>query len=831
MLGREPCFIGGRPVFTLLTLSLLSRASQKPTDDFYKTFKANFPQLNQNAAPSTASPRDPVAASEPLESPLNARYVPFSYRRPSIIHAHCIQPTPRAGNDQWAFTASSGFTPSMMDPDSQNFSMFANQMPAYYTPTPGGNNTNTFYQNRPGDMHTPGLGLGMGTPMSMPTSDCALPAGQQFSLPPTFQPHLHHGVPQQQFSIVNPYQMHHSQGFVPQQFPNPAPFDINEAHQSESPIGDTSMDTSIHSQHESPEMLFHTSSMAPPTLPPSADNQFRFHVTLGAQTAMVRHPDEVPVTYLNKGQAYTINVVDTLPQQVSTAPKYRTYVRVSFEDEEQRQKPAACWQLWKEGRGTNEAHQRGGKLQAVEFVESNQSSGAEDPSKPRVELESYSFDGFCVVWTPPAGVTECPLSVRFNFLSTDFSHSKGVKGVPVRLCAKTELINQPTVSAQVSEVCYCRVKLFRDHGAERKLSNDVAHVKKAIDKLNQQIANIEAGMKDGKRKRSGSGSKGAYDQRPGKVLKHKRTWSSGSGGSGGRSSVEDDMHSKLLSLQDMFTSTRPASVLHLKGSEQDDPDLFPIKLTGDSSGLVRTESTETAGWERRSSNAGPPSSIVSPVPSLRSLSGSRLETGMQQPTPITAGSRMNSNDWLARSHSGTKDTHPGAPHQLASPPDTQTVKVKTVSGSLVEAAGIDPTYQAPPERKIKPVACFFVKLLKSEEGSTTDYYRAVYLTTRSLEGLTNAIALKFNMEPTLLHRLTRVTTQGLHVLLDDESVMQLPEGQDMTAEFCESTLDLGASFLKSKREWDAGSTDVQFDNDFGMIDGATTDGYELQLRF
>ena len=72
-------------------------------------------------------------------------------------------PTPRAsGNDQWRFT------PSLLDPGSFSFSQFAGHPHGYYTPTPGG--TNTLYHPQAGDLHTPtlGLGMGLGTPLSMP---------------------------------------------------------------------------------------------------------------------------------------------------------------------------------------------------------------------------------------------------------------------------------------------------------------------------------------------------------------------------------------------------------------------------------------------------------------------------------------------------------------------------------------------------------------------------------------------------------------------------------------------------------------------------------------
>ena len=65
----------------------------------------------------------------------------------------------------------------MLDPSSFSFASFANQPPGYYTPTPGG--TNTIYHPQAGDLHTPTLsfGMGLGTPLSMPTSDGAIHPG------------------------------------------------------------------------------------------------------------------------------------------------------------------------------------------------------------------------------------------------------------------------------------------------------------------------------------------------------------------------------------------------------------------------------------------------------------------------------------------------------------------------------------------------------------------------------------------------------------------------------------------------------------------------------
>lgn len=551
------------------------RSSQKPHEDFYAAFKQSFPEVgpgtrsteqdqsvpgpthqrsasldeaiivdtppvNRYAEPSLHSPPllPPSLCSSPFTS--NSRLANMSaeptihgddgvltsdyFNRPSDHvddnNNKDIDATPKQFADQWRLT------PSLMDPNSFAFSAFANQTGGYYTPTPGG--FNTFYHNSAaGDLHTPGMG--MNTPLSLPHSLHVLHAQD---------PSLHYGH-------FNPQMLQHAQTFpdsyqqqqaqsTQQLFAPPSHF----LHQDSGYEGldDSSRKvTPNHSDYQSVQPGGQSALqqqidnfLAPPKLP-SAEKyaidlmylnnanmigRFRFHTTLNAPTAMVRSSDEIPITYLNKGQAYTMSIFDTTPpaQVPGVVLKYRTYVRVSFEDEQQRAKPGSCWQLWKEGRGTNEAHQRGGKLLAVEYVDPNQ-GGDEELRKSQLDLEMASFDGFAVTWSPNhrvSGAPDCSISVRFNFLSTDFSHSKGVKGIPVRLCAKTELISAiPGSLSNDPEVCFSKVKLFRDHGAERKLSNDVAHVKKSIDKLKQQITQAESGMGNtGKRKRSGSMAKG-----------------------------------------------------------------------------------------------------------------------------------------------------------------------------------------------------------------------------------------------------------------------------------------------------------------------------------
>ncbi|KUI71964.1 hypothetical protein VM1G_07957 [Cytospora mali] len=797
-------------------------SAAKPGDDLLANFRQQFPEV---AAGSSAA----VAASQTATAGVSGIAPTGQERTHGLGHEafHDQDPTPRATNEPWRFT------PSLIDPGSFSFSTFANAPSGYYTPTPGG--TNTLYHPQAGDLHTPTLafGMGLGTPLSMPTTDAALQSAGPAMMempgfhpgPPGLHPSQFHQPPPHFNPFVQPHP--HQQSFAPSSFVHQdTGYETMDQDGSPMDSGHTdermgSIDSAFEGHSQSPMMGFQARQqygMSMSTvLHPSAE-KFRFHATLNAPTAMVKHADEIPVTYLNKGQAYSLSVVDTQPTlPILPGTRFRTFVRVSFEDEQQRQKPGVCWSLWKEGRGTNEAHQRGGKLQAVEYVEAGQPAESDD-KRTRVELESASFDGFSVIWTPGInGAVDCNVAVRFNFLSTDFSHSKGVKGIPVRLCAKTTPYPSgasPPAADATPEICYCKVKLFRDHGAERKLSNDVAHVKKTIDKLKQQIAQAESGLKDfGKRKRAGGAQmKGADTQRPGKVQKHKRTWSmssASSAGGGARNALEEDLHFKLQTLQDMFTSTRPVSVLYLRGEDLDDPDAHPVTLPGDSSlDLTKVESRDSIAWRDRSTHSSVTGSLVSPSPSSLSLHSTASVGG-----PSAA--------WQERGVIGSDPSSRQGSVQPSRVPKTD------VAGSLsgwIEALGVDPSYRAPQDRAPKPVACFYVLRRNPTEPEAREYHKAIYLMQRSLGEFVTRIASKWNIDVNRVNRVVHVLQSGLEVEMDDDVIRELSEGQDMTLELVEQKQPV-------KREWEMSLDDAPGEEEEPPVPALQQNGYELRLVF
>ncbi|KAL2268490.1 hypothetical protein VTJ83DRAFT_3336 [Remersonia thermophila] len=819
-------------------------SARKPVDDLVANFRQQFPEIVTAASSSSAVPVPTVTADQPSDQG-NGPARSHSVGR-ETLKDH--DETPRATNDAWRFT------PSLLD--AANFPLASFGSIPGILPTPGG--TDTLYHPQAGFLHTPNLGFGMGfaTPRSMSNSDGIVhPANETMELsafnnyhPLQFQPFSHF--------------MHNSD---PSQNPSYAPVSLHDARHeamdmdvdhSNGRLG--SVDSSV--RDPSPVLAARKSRAslcaALPLLP--AGDGLRFQAILLAPTAMTKHADEIPVTYLNKGQIYSLTITDTSSRTSHPgSTRYRTFVRISFDDEQQREKPGACWSLWKEGRGTSEAHQRGGRLQAVEYVDIGPQQPTEDSGKQCLEIESESFDGFSVIWTPaPGGPAECVVCVRFNFLSTDFSHSKGVKGIPVRLCAKTQQLDAnsttlpPTSTGETSsapEIAYCKVKLFRDHGAERKLANDMAHVKKSIDKLKQQIAQVESGVRDfgSKRKRSGAGSI-QLQSGTGKAPKHKRTWSMSSASSAGGDPLAEDLYHKLKTLEDMFTSQRPASALFLRGSDLDDPDLHPVVLPGDAG----AGKSEPIPWTNdRNSTAN--SSLISPSPSSLSLYS-------QVSNAITSERKGSwSDSFTAPSTQHRPPNHPAKVPEIDSS--------GTFTGRWIEALGVDSTYQPPPPGPApKPVACFYVRRVPqrslsstSESPSSTssffsssasspnegsqprqqrDLHRAVYLTQRTARELIERLVKKWpDLNPGRVARLVRIVGQGcggnggpLDVEVDDDVVREMPEGVCVSLEVVpaykkrhnqhdsRSRTDEGGPNVK--HEWDM-LMDVVQDNAPGEMDG------------
>lgn len=290
----------------------------------------------------------------------------------------------------------------------------------------------------------------------------------------------------------------------------------------------------------------------------------RFCHILNAPPALRKEPGENLVTYLNKGSQYSLLVKDTAVSSADTANNrlYCTSVQVAFDTEAQRERSLASWQLWNQTRGANEGHLIHGRFLAIELINSAPSDKS-DQIIPKAQV--VHSDGFSVVWGADRGSRrECSIKFQLNFLSTDFSHVKGIHGASMQLCCKTEELTTDSFQCPTPDtsVNYCRIQVFRSHGAERKMSNDLATARKRITKLEQQLSLYKTLSKDNKIGRERRKSSSSAEPRRGRGL---------------RSIPEDVLRSRIEKMKSNVISTVAHSLLDLQGEKQPHCDWYPSK--------------------------------------------------------------------------------------------------------------------------------------------------------------------------------------------------------------------------------------------------------------
>ncbi|KAL2813831.1 CP2 transcription factor-domain-containing protein [Aspergillus granulosus] len=512
---------------------------------------------------------------------------------------------------------------------------------------------------------------------------------------------------------------------------------------------------------------------------PGGSARLRYHVVLRAPTAMASKPIEPPVTYLNKGQRYHLTITDTKPLLLPPSPvhvRYRTYIRISFHRDDQRSNANAYWQLWKAGRGLSEEgqvvgeeHAGSGTLHAIEYLDKLGAGTIvnDHMSDREVQLETSSFDGFCILWSPKqskistsqSALTppECTITVRFNFLTTDFSHYKGVKGFPVRLCAKTEMVADhlgrppPELISKEggAEVCYCKVNLFRMYGAERKLSTDAARVRKALEKVRREIQKRQSDP--GSYLNQNSKGLGPSSKAPGKCSTMKYTH---------QMRVFEGFQKKLASLQEMLMSARPVTILSLPGDPSDVPDLPPSNQS------AQHEYVEISDADRLSNT------------SCKDFQDETSSSSLLMGSPWEAGLLLDLED-----PSSSDDRHESPSYQVARIPKDFFEDVN-VRRRYIEVLDIDPSYKPPTQQQRKPVACFYIGFAGIDQ-QRVDYYNAVYLTEWTAQDLIEQISKKLGIAP---HRVMRVLlVRGNSIeFLDDNVIHGIADGQEMLAEVSES---------------------------------------------
>lgn len=554
---------------------------------------------------------------------------------------------------------------------------------------------------------------------------------------------------------------------------------------------------------------------------------------LEAPSALMKDADGIPTTYLNKASNYTIVVRDS-----SSSPPndglmmYRTTLRIEFDAEYQRQDPAAFWILRDRNKQltTDEAHPNG-ETPSVPFIQCMEYRTTDHP-EAMTNVRAAHQSGFSILWSAnPFGSKQCTVVIRMNFLSTDFTHVQGVKGDALRLCIKTEAISAASeMSEQLPSLDhiagYCRIKLFRSHGAERKMSNDMINAKKRIKGFEKQLSGskinralVEQDSAEPSNKRAEKGSA-------------KRT----------RARLEDELTTKIMKWKSLCGSAQECT--YFRPYDRHSPMEDQRAANWDVVASMPEEEAEYKPTSNLNSPTCPPSAmdVLSPESnpfhtSVSNDSGQGVAdaTSPQQGkrrTPMPRRSRRASvkltrqvdHDQkatqsippLERSNSsvhGRKRCEIEAADLAGFPiniskfrqPGTENMKPTTIAERDTNTLPIIPTSH--PDKCLSghrgKTVCFYVQTVESasksmisnlkspHSRSTQDPFTAIYLASRTAKEFVAVLAKWRGLDPGLVGKCTWRTANGVDVFVDDDVVAYLEEGTEMGVQVVNGGREVG----------------------------------------
>ena len=286
----------------------------------------------------------------------------------------------------------------------------------------------------------------------------------------------------------------------------------------------------------------------------------------------------------------------------------------------------------------------------------------------------------------------------------------------MRLCCATEEISASSLDSLTPnlEMSFCKIKSFRNHGAERKNANDMAIAVKRIRRLKQQLSQLQTDQTSKDRLPSHSKKK---------IL-------------GSRRDHEDDLLCKLNNLQQACSSIQPYTFLGERGAKHQDCDWFPS--------AHEDKSLETLEAEPTLSYLGPRSSLM-PMTSRPKQWIQSMPT--LEPIPCANPS------WYGRSceRKSIQDSSENVKKELLGQRGTR-------------------------------VACFYIYPIGFKHMSQSDHYIAVYLLERTACDLTLRIAEAVSVDPCKVGQTTWSNIKGLTILVEDDVVANMVEGQAMLVE-------------------------------------------------
>ncbi|KAG2218888.1 hypothetical protein INT45_007615, partial [Circinella minor] len=218
------------------------------------------------------------------------------------------------------------------------------------------------------------------------------------------------------------------------------------------------------------------------TTSPSVEIPESLRITgiLAAPTAISPKTDDALITYLNRGQLYAIDLKDSQAESEGNNTMITTTISITFHEKSHRQVANNYWKFWL-------SQQRSSDARAISIDDAH-CNGV-------VNVRFSAFDRITFDWDAHQGSR---IHVRFHCLSTDFSRIKGVKGIPLRIHIQHHIPSLSSPSSSTSypggeinssstwdyvEESFCKIKLFRDKGAERKNKDNSKQYMKHCQKM------------------------------------------------------------------------------------------------------------------------------------------------------------------------------------------------------------------------------------------------------------------------------------------------------------------------------------------------------------
>ncbi|KAF9161564.1 grainyhead-like [Actinomortierella ambigua] len=491
-------------------------------------------------------------------------------------------------------------------------------------------------------------------------------------------------------------------------------------------------------------------SMASSPVPSDEGSNLRYRITLKAQTAAMQRQDETPVTYLNKGQHYTIALHDTEGYRGDIT----SVVKVMFHDPSHRKLAARYWSFWL-------SQQQSPKTARALDIDRSTSTGVFD-------IQTKTFDRISFKWNGAAGAK---VMIRFNCLSTDFSRIKGVKGIPLRVHMDT--CEDGSVPEEQTEHSFVKIKLFRDKGAERKNKDDHKHLEKMWDKMRGKNADTNPLLSmlapvrsvsvftecsddlegSGDEETLGLSETLALDTGSGGDVSSNNGGSGGGGGGGGtdvgQSGGTGGGSDGAAAAAD---GSMPSPTLSVSGSGMSPMSVATVSRNKRRRGTESAGSSGSLGYADGSANAG----------SAGAGSGSGGGAGV---VAAAGGGGYGQVGALTNKAGGGGGGGGGG------------------YASAEMFLDRDPTY-VPQPRKKKAVLCLYIKI----EGESV--YRAVYLERLTLADLTHKLAEKLEIQSSTVSSVfRRPSKKELMVRVDDAMVAHMQDEQDMVVEYDFNQLD------------------------------------------